>query len=251
MSNTPHGGDSCKNSRPSDHHNIPTSRGGSDDPINISDVQVTRHEEFHKWAHNRTPCQLTRDIALHSLSQGKSGIGTERMDTLFEITTLLHWKDLYDIRAFKVTVDPDALMDSLKHMSHLKTQVLQEIVWVRQTMEALDGCGNFPTEHHGLLPQAFQFFSTKSAAKAIEGLFTEEHFGMRSWTKPVSEKIRDEILDTVRTSKKRDSSDKYTIEVLKKQEKRLEQQNRQIERIFRQFNYSFTPSKESEATSEA
>lgn len=241
MSNALKGSDSGRHSKSNEHHNIPRSRGGSDHEINISDVPKSRHADFHQWASNRDPGQLARSIALHSVGQGKAAIGNERMNTLFQITTLLQWSNLYDAHAIRPSVDVSGFTATLTAFQHFQTQIMEEIVWVRKTIETLEGNGDFPSKHHTLLPQALAFFATKSPAKAIEGLMTEQHYGMSSWVKPMKTDTRDAILAAVRAPKAGNESQKNTIEILRIQNEHLEYARKKINAIFTTHGIAFTP----------
>lgn len=241
MSNALKGSDSGRQSKSNEHHNIPCSRGGSDHDVNISDVPKSRHADFHQWASNRDPGQLARYIALHSLGKGESSIGNDRLNTLFQITTLLQWSNLYDAHAFRPSVDVSGYASMLTAFAHFKTQIMEEIVWVRKTIETLNGNGDFPTNNHTLLPLALGFFGTKSPGKAIEGLMTEEHYGMLSWVKPMKTETRDAILATVRTHKGRNDSKENTLSILGIQEKHLVHADKLIDKVFSLNGIAFEP----------
>ncbi len=183
------------------HHNVPSSRGGSDETDNLSGVEIPRHALFHRFASNYIPTELGHVLPLHSIGLPPDRrLSIEQIDALFKITTMREWFRLYDLRALRHVTDPCAAVRSLSALEHTRTLLLQEMAWIRETIGALDlPEAHFPVEQHLLITHAAAFFDEQHPADMIRNLFDERHQGELSWVKPVKVDVRDAVLSQVST----------------------------------------------------
>lgn len=179
------------------HHNIASSRGGSDDESNLSQPHVGRHTGFHSWAENKTTCQQVRQLALHALGNGDRSVTPETFYALMRATHIREWASYYNQRAIRSVADVFDLHTVVQPQKHLRRQTLEELTWTLQTIEALDQKGEYPAEKHLLLPKALEFFNTDSPREAIRALLCEKRNNEYLWTKPMQEEERKNMLRAV------------------------------------------------------
>lgn len=186
-----------KKSQPTDHHNYPTSMGGSNHEINISQVLRGRHEKFHTWVGNLPPCQLIRLLLLY-------GIGTDdppppaTVESIFRIISTANPTRLYAPDAFRSIAEPHALTLARKTAGFSQVQVLQELLITRETLRAITNGGTFPALSSNFLSHAQKYFSADTATKSAISLCTEpDQDNELAWVKPMLRKTHERIVETL------------------------------------------------------
>lgn len=190
----------CGKEKSTRHHNVPSSRGGSDDEANLSHPEGSRHADFHGWAANKTPCQLVRQLALHALGNGSKSIAPETFFTVLRATHVREWAGYYHDRAIRSVANVVDLESVILPQLHLRTQLLEELAWTRLTIEALVNGGEFPAENHLMLRKALAFFNTNSPRKAIGDLLHEKSGTEYQWTKPMDARERENMTRSLHAS---------------------------------------------------
>lgn len=180
------------------HHNMPTSRGGSDHDDNLSRVRVPRHDNFHDWAFNRTPCALTRLIAMHGIGQGEETIDPEVLNTIFQITTMSNWNRLYVAQTFHPVTLAASRKLAMKAAEYTRTHLLEEQLVLRNAIHAITNGGRINAQLSPFTSQALEFFKARNSAEAIHSMYTERYAEQLSWVKPMQEQTREDIVRTVR-----------------------------------------------------
>ena len=222
------------------HHNIPQIRGGSDEDQNLSPARIPRHNAFHRYVGGvMIPTELSRTIALHSVALLREGasMGPEQLDNIFEITTMQNWHKLYDSRSIDPITTPSAVIHALDALEVTRTLLLQEMAWIRQTIEALLGeRETFPANETTLYANSMRFFDATSAGEAIEVLLTQEHRGELTWAKPLHRQTREDVLSWATHDEvfSTDHTGSF-IHVLKKQEKHVTDHEAEIRRAKRKL----------------
>ena len=180
-----------------DHHNVPTSQGGSSDKINISKIEETHHSDFHVWAENQLPCRLIRLLLLHGIGM-KNPPPPAMVAEIFEITNRRDMKKLYDSEAFHISSSPQSGNREKKAARFAETHTLGELVAIRHTIHAVTNGGTYPAKQSLFLPRAQSFFQTDSSVHAALSLCTEEdERGRLAWVKPIRDEIRERIIDAL------------------------------------------------------
>lgn len=186
-----------KKSQPTDHHNYPTSMGGSNHEINISQVLRGRHEKFHTWAGNLPPCQLIRLLMLH-------GIGTKdppppaTVENIFRITGIGNPTKVYALETFRTIAERHAFTLAHKAARFSEVQVLQELLITRETLHAMTNGGTFPALSSEFLSHAQKYFSADTATKSAISLCTEpDQDNELAWVKPMLRKTHERIVETL------------------------------------------------------
>ncbi len=209
-----------------DHHNVPGSLGGSDESINLSRIEDGHHGDFHEWASNHLPCQLTRLLAIHAIGTEKP-VEPDTLETVFQITTLKNWTKLYDRDAMHLVSEPTGLKHACKAAENNADHLLVELSDIRRTLQALTNGGVFPVKNSLVLPKALDFFGVETALDALRELHSEvDDEGNLAWVKPMQEVTRQSIDDALngRVKKRRlQKQRKAFIQILRKQQKIVEE----------------------------
>ena len=184
---------------PTDHHTIPSTLGGSDDPVNlITGVEKRDHSNYHVWAGNMPPCFAIRRAMLHALG-GKSTPEPETLDNVLQITTMPDWQKLYDPAA---SVPASMLGGRDKAEKAATFQVTfwkEEEVLIRQTMHDLLNGHSLP----GSLDTAKAFeanlfvsMHADNVRDAMRALLTKKHSKKRlMWVNPMQPVTREALLE--------------------------------------------------------
>ena len=180
------------------HHNIPGSRGGSDEEVNLSTVHVSRHNNFHRtWGANRIPCYLTRLMALHSIGYDGKTIDPESLNALFQITTMSDWHRIYVQEALASITTPKAGKITEKVARYSRTHLTEEHLYLQNALNALQNGGMLPSEDSHLLGPFLRFFNTTDPQEALRTLYTEKFDGHLSWVRPMQGDARQHILNVL------------------------------------------------------
>lgn len=194
----PHSADQT-DARTNKHHNIPRSRGGSEAECNLSVVNQSRHDAFHRdWGANRTPCLLSRLIGLHSIGLGDDALSANQIENLIQITSLQNWSRLYRPDAFDNVATISAIENAIKVSEYTQTHLLEEQVWIRQTIAAIVNGGTFPSQHSLFIHNCLKFFNVRTPREAIIALLTERHNTDLSWSKPLLKCTRTSIVNLLK-----------------------------------------------------
>lgn len=184
------------------HHNVPQSRGGSNEDCNLSEVAVLRHVDFHRlWASNRLPGDLVRLLAIHSLGSENPdhAFSPDQLSYICRATRNPDLSKTYRVHAVRNVSDPVGALLSLQSLENARTQLLEEMTWVRQTIAAL-GPDNatYPIRHHSLAPEAMRFFDVPDTTKAALGILSERNMNTLSWSRPMLANVRESLLNVLR-----------------------------------------------------
>lgn len=184
------------------HHNITQSRGGSNEECNLSEVLVSRHNDFHRsWGSNRLPTDLVRLLGIHSLGMEhpEQQVTPDQLSYLCRSTRTPDLRNIYRMHAVRPVSDPVGALLSLQAMENARTHIIEEIAWTRQTIDALRlEEVPYPAQYHSLTAGAMTFFDVDSPAKAAEGILTERSFGTLSWSRPLLANVRESLLNVLK-----------------------------------------------------
>ncbi len=203
------------------HHNVPSSRGGSDDEMNLSLVRKARHDTYHNtWAANRIPCVLTRFMALHSIGAEGRTLEPQCVDTLFRITTMTNWHKLYVHGAIAPVTTPSAWSKLEKVARYTVTHLTEERFLLRSTLHGLTNGGMLPSTNSLFLNAALKFFGVKKMEDAIHAMYHEENGGHLTWVRPMQRDTRRDIVRTIgnATAPLDDARIERLVPVLERQE---------------------------------
>lgn len=189
---------SLRKREPTDHHTIPSTVGGSDDPINlITGVERRTHNEYHSWAGNMPPCFGFRRILLNAVG-GEFCPEPEVLENVLQITTMPDWQRLYDARA---SVPVSAIGGRQKAEKSAEFQVTfwkEEEVLIRHIMHALLNGRKFPgEEQNGENFRDNLLLATRQSnvRDAMLRVLTQKHTKNRyMWTNPMHDVTRDALV---------------------------------------------------------
>ena len=232
----------CGERDPNRHHNVPQSRGGSNEENNVSIVDPNRHDLFHQsWGSNAIPTELVRYMALHSIGHpdAQKRLNPSQVRALFDATHAPDWEEYYYDDSTVSVSDVNGVIRALQNIRITSNMLAQEKTWVSQTVSAIRGEGDlFPMDEHLLLPNAMKFFEAKTPSKAIEEFLDERDNDEFSWTKPLRHQKRAQIQKILanRSGAAMDNR-KDHVHLLLEHHKTLDLQSREVERTITKLDH--------------
>ena len=190
---------SLRKREPTDHHTIPSTLGGSDDPVTlITGIERRDHNNYHAWADNRPPCFSVRRAMLNAIG-GKFTPEPEVLRNVLEITTMPDWQKLYDPAAFVPVSAIGARQKAEKSAAFQVTFWKEEEVLIRNTMHSLLNGQAFPNATdagQGFESKLFVSMKSDNVRDALHRLLTQKHTKKRlMWVNPMHEVTREALLE--------------------------------------------------------
>ena len=186
------------------HHNVPSSRGGTGQPRNLSPVRARRHADFHEqWASNKTPCALLRQLAIRSAGiDGGRSLPPDVLKELLFVLSPEDWSHLYEPTTTIWTHGVPRVERRRRRDVRENTErhLCEEREDVRRTIRSLLYGARSPSQYDGsedMLRNALLFFKTHFPHEAMQKLLTETHAGQLSWVKAIQENVREELLSVL------------------------------------------------------
>ncbi|MFA6259623.1 MAG: hypothetical protein WCX29_03385 [Candidatus Peribacteraceae bacterium] len=190
------------------HHNIPTSIGGSDDPVNLVQDLGTEHERYHEWGMNRAPCFNIRLAAINSIGSADC-LSPASLRSILEITTMQRWQQLYMAGALRSVACPGAVERAIRSSDFQLTHWKEEELLIRKELHALLNGAHYPVhnETRMLHINVIQTVKTKQGTlqQALRALLTErtpgraKKRGQYKWVNPMKPESRHALIEAVKT----------------------------------------------------
>ncbi len=180
------------------HHNVPESRRGSNDEGNLTRLPIERHRDYHAWAQNMLPTEVSRFIAIQSITHPNPDkrLGARQ---LHEVLDKTRGQELYWPKAFVPGNHPDLptrMTQDLYHTTRIMQlehrAVITAITHIDEGMHA-----TLASEHHFIQTAAMEFFDVQTGAEAIEGVMSEKQDKHLAYCKSLKYPVRNRILETV------------------------------------------------------
>lgn len=181
------------------HHNIPRSRGGSHEEVNLTLMPECRHDGYHQWASNLTPCYALRMMALNSIGTEGKSLNSETLKTLFKITMRRDWNLLYDPFAVRNLIMPKAIRYAEKVAENSIVHLEQERREIRRVLRLLTEANPHRSKSPAL-KHALRFFDAETPGTAIERFCTERFDDELCWAKPMKQLTRKGLVDMAKHS---------------------------------------------------
>lgn len=172
------------------HHNVPSSRGGSHKKINLSLVDMKRHDQFHTWAWNYPPDTVLRLMAIHAARMPGQSLPPSALENVLTFLTERSWKDFYE---------PDAVLPSDEAVPQTKADYFYEQHIVDEVEDTHMVIGDllfeerFPWWRGMLLQRALRFFRTQVPQEAMDHFLTERYGSDFSWVKALRADVRSQL----------------------------------------------------------
>lgn len=186
-----------------DHHVVPRSRGGSNKAINLTPVEPRIHDGFHNIYGNARPDEILPVLATDTVGYGKNRtIEPRQLDTVYQITTMINWPELYEPGA----IVPSGTVESLsKHprtlFRHATNHQVEALFHLNCALDGLDHGKGFGWQKNRVLQQSCRFFETPDdPLGAMRELLTEEYKGRFTWVDALHEETRLALLGTLNGS---------------------------------------------------
>ena len=202
------------------HHVVPSSRGGSDEKLNITDVAIARHARFHQVFGILTPCEVARFAAIAGINYEGRTLHPACIDTIFQITTMRKWEKLYQPGTFVTPTNPEGLERSQRAASYKLTHLKQESVLLRNAMHSLvSDCEQANTSQ--FVGHLLEFFKRKRPESALRAYYNEERGNRLTWVRTLQGQTRRDLLKELdfESTPFHHSMRQQLLDVLEKQEK--------------------------------
>ncbi len=179
-----------------DHHGVPFSFTGSNESLNLSEIQKGIHNYFHRMAGHSPPCFVGRKILIASTdwrSISGYGIPVEYYRDALGALMKDNWKHLYRTEAIRPETSEER-ENFARGAIHLYMHLAQEKDFTEDARNARGGIVNVSSHRQKFLKNALSFFETKKPTEAIKRLMNQTNEkGEYRWTKPFAKGARRRI----------------------------------------------------------
>jgi len=176
----------------SEHHNIPSSRGGSSRKENLSVLRDNRHTAFHQWAWNYPPDMLMRLLAFHSVRLKHESLPPGSVEDILAILSSSQWESQYVPEAFDL---PEKRKEKSSYFHTYHT--IDEMADAQKLIGTLVYGEELPQDRHEFYEKVRVFFRTSSPQEVLQKFLTERHGGQLSWVKAFRDEVRSTVLHVV------------------------------------------------------